>query len=286
MGTIIDEHLFYRIRANLFVFDLEYISVNSDPKNSHIYEIGVVHLQSGDTFECAIYPSINPIPKPFSDAYPTVTHAFLRKRKAVLFHEAFKKLTRFINNHCLDAQNIILMSHNCFKSDKPTLEADCARNGINLPLNWYFLDTLLLARSVMPKQNSYCLEDIYQTVFNSNIKNVHSALADAVALHEIVETFPQHAFVGSTIYPAHSSPLQNVKWLGASSENILFSRNVRSIESLLSNIRDHYSSYSLSIDCSFNAMSLVSFIETHLIQLGLPNVNARSIAESLKNRWV
>jgi hypothetical protein len=65
---------------------------------------------------------------------------------------------------------------------KLLLEIECKRRDLPLPLNWFFFDSLLYCRKVIPKQTSYTLHDLYNGIMNLPILDNHSALPDAKAL--------------------------------------------------------------------------------------------------------
>ena len=97
---------------------------------------------------------------------------------------------------------------------------------------------------MLPKQTSYALKDIFETTMQASLQNAHSALPDARALRDILMLINPYSLSG-TICPAYTTPLQTIKWLGASCENYLFMKNVRSIEQLMSLLINSYATHNL-----------------------------------------
>ena len=283
MGTYIEPDKFHEIIGNVFIFDLEYIGTSTNLEECYIWDIAFTHLVTHASFEVSIIPDINPIPKAFSEEFVQVTAEMLRDRKAVLFEEAWVKLNQFINTVKLIATGpIILMAHNCFKSDKLMLEIDCTRHNIRMPYSWYFFDTLIYCRKLILKQPSYTLNDIHVFLFKSQIINQHYALADAVALRNILLILDLSKLEGP-IYPSYHTSLQAIKWLGPSSERILFTHNVRSVEMLVNDILLQYCDNQLH----HYHVPLKQFIEHFFIdQYGIKKGNSVSISNSLMQKWI
>ena len=240
MGTYIDSSKFQHLLGNTFVFDLEYVGTSSNLQDCYIWDMAFTHLVSGSSFEISIIPDITPIPGPFSEEFATVTTEMLQQRNATTFANAWLKLHQFINSVKVCASGpILFVAHNCFKSDKLMLEVYCERHSIRMPYSWYFFDSLIYCRKVIVKQASYTLNDIHKCIFNQEIQNHHFAMSDALALKNILISLDLNILEG-TIYPSYHTSLQAIKWLGPSSERILFTFNVRSVEMLVQQILLQY----------------------------------------------
>ena len=283
MGHYMDATVWQMMSANTFIFDLEYIGTTSDLNTCFIWEIGVIHYLTGNSFSITISPDIHPLPPPFSDDYIQLTPTILKDRNAVDFATAWTKLIHWINTILISAnQNILWIAHNAFKADKPMLEIDTRRHGIIMPYNWFFLDSLIYCRQSIVKQQSYTLGDLYYILFGKNIPGVHSALPDAQALRDILITIDQYSISGP-IYPSYATSLQAIKWLGPSSEKKLFSKNIQSLEQLTTVLMTAYSTYSIL----GNIIPIRTFINDYLISvIGLKSGNAHSISDSITNNWL
>lgn len=283
MGTYVENDKFRHLLGNTFVFDLEYIGTSSNLNDCYIWDIGITHLLSNTTFEISITPDITPLPPPFSDEFIQVTKELLASRNATSFGHAWVQLNQFI--HVVKASSTgptLFIAHNCFKSDKLMLEIDCERHNIRLPYAWYFFDSLIYSRKKIIKQPSYTLNDIHFYLFHTNISNHHFAIADAVALKNVLVALDLNKLEGP-IYPAYHTSLQAIKWLGPSSERILFYHNIRSVENLVQQLLLQY------CDNQLNHIHtpLQQFLENYFVtQYQIKKGNATSISNSLIQKWI
>lgn len=288
MGTLLDETLWHSLIPNTFVFDLEYVGPTSKLDTCYIWEIGIVHWASGETLSVTIYPDIRPLPPAFSQEFVTLTHAFLTKRQACDFATGWKRVITWVDEHMdiHSSQNALFVAHNAFKADKPMLEIDTKRHGVTLPYTWFFLDSLIYCRKSMSKQSSYTLNDIYRVLMESDVPNAHYALSDAIALRDILVRINPYRLTGP-IYPSHSTSLQAIKWLGPSSENILFHQNIRSVEQLVSLLLISYSAMCVNCVNGIQFATLADFITQYLsTNVGLKTGNAKSISNSIVEFWL
>jgi len=281
MGTLIDQNTFSRLLPSTFVFDLEYVGVPNDLSRCYIWEIGAIHLLSGNKFSITMDPGIRPLPPPMSQEFANVTESFLKNKNAVSFNYGWNAFLRFIASNSSTIPSL-LISHNTFKSDKPMLEIETKRRGVELPCHWYFLDSLLFCRKAIPKQSSYTLNDLYRNILGKQILDNHSALPDAIALMELLYRIGIRTIHGP-IYPAHCTSLQAVKWLGPSCERSLFGQNIRSLEQLVANIVAGYSIYIIEN----GPILLNQFIRHYITEIcGIMVGNSESISKSIIEKWL
>jgi DNA polymerase III alpha subunit (gram-positive type) len=283
MGTYVEASKLNHLLGNAFVFDLEYVGTSSNLSDCYIWDMAFTHLVTNSTFEISIIPDVSPIPGPFSEEFATVTTEMLEKRNATSFANAWLQLNQFINSVKACASGpIMFIAHNCFKSDKLMLEIDCERHAIRMPYSWYFFDSLIYCRKVIVKQASYTLNDIHNYMFDKDIENHHFAISDALALKNVLISLDLNLLEGP-IYPSYHTSLQAVKWLGPSSERILFSFNVRSVEMLVQQIVLHYCDRQLG----HMHIPLQQFVESYFIEnYGIKKGNAVSISNSLIQKWI
>jgi len=275
MGTYLEHPA--NFLNNTYVFDLEYVGTSSDMSDCYIWDISVVHLLSGKIFEISVLPNVSTIPPPFSDEFIPVTLELLRRRNAVSFEVAFNRLNAF-----LGPSTKLLISHNGFKSDKILLEVESRRNNIKIPYNWFFFDSLMYVRKKLPKQPSYTLRVIHTYLGLGNIDGHHFALPDAIALRNIMLKLDINGIVGP-IYPAYSTSLQAVKWLGPKCEHAMITNNMRSVEQLKVSILNEFTRKILA-----GTPLSISEFTTLFIQerFDIKNGNAKSIASSLVDKWL
>jgi len=279
MGTILNEVDFQRHLNNTFVFDLEYIGVPNDLDNCYIWEIGAVHLMSGDEFTVTVDPGFRPLPPPMSSEFVHVTDLLLREREAVTYYEGWKRFYDWI--HRYTSTTTILIAHNNFKSDKIMLEVESKRRKLPLPYNWWFFDSLLYSRKAIPKQLSYTLHDLYIGLTGKRIENNHSALPDAKALREILNITNVYKINGP-IYPSYCTSLQVVKWLGPSSEIAFFDCGIYSLEQLIAQLVSGYTRTLL-----VGPVNLKSFVFNYITETcGIISGNSYSISDSIIEKWL
>ena len=281
MGTLVDQNTFSVLLPSTFVFDLEYVGVPNDLSRCYIWEIGAIHLLSGNKFSITMDPGIRPLPPPMGQEFANVTESFLKNKNAVSFVFGWNAFLQFIRVNSPTVPSM-LISHNNFKSDKPMLEIEAKRRGVDLPCTWYFLDSLLYCRKAVPKQSSYTLNDLYMNLLGKKIMNNHSALPDALALAELLYMVGIGNIHGPT-YPAHCTSLQAVKWLGPSCERSLFNHNIRSLEQLVANIVAGYSIHIIKN----GPIGLKSFICHYITEIcGITTGNSESISNSIFEKWL
>jgi hypothetical protein len=133
-------------------------------------------------------------------------------------------------------QPVVFISHGNYVLDKPLLECEFGRQGIVVPSNWFFYDTLSWFRTVFKKQPSYSLKNLYEYVFSERIPNQHFALPDTKALYRLLShtlnQSPIHTSLHGVYYPAYYTPLQRVKFLGNYNERLLVNGGIQCVEDL------------------------------------------------------
>lgn len=268
MGTYI-----HHIGTNAYAFDLEYVGHTTNLKECYIWDIGIVHIHTGNTLELSIRPDVDTIPKPFTPEFKEVTDEYLTERHALPFKQAWLQVLNFVGHRA------ILIAHNAFRADKPMLEIETKRHGIKMPLNWFFFDSLIYARQVLPKLPSYSLRDLHMHLFQKDIINQHTALPDAIALANILQRIGLHTVQGPA-YTPYSTPLQAVKWLGPSCERKILEAGIRSVEHLMIAIVNAYTD-------TCPGVPIGVFVRDYIIhEFNIKEGNATSISFSLASNWI
>lgn len=276
MGTYLTSSQFAPLHPNLFVFDLEYVGFSSNLNECYIWDIAVIHLKSNSMFQTFVKPDIETIPPPFSSEFIHVTHDFLKEKQAIHFKLAFDKLMQFIMTNAAPGP-VVFIAHNVFKSDQKMIEIECKRCNLKLPYSIFFFDSLIFCRLKLQKQPSYTLSDIYFYLFQKKIINQHYAISDTLALRDVMLKL-NIMYLEGPIYPAFTTSLQNIKWLGPSSEKLMFLSNIRSVESLVQNIVNAYSTALIN----FYQLNFQQFIELYICeQFHIKKGNSISISKSL-----
>ena len=254
----------------MIYFDLEWIGPDirrEGARHCFIWNIAAVS-QSGATFDRYVIP-----PSLEYETHPgciEVTETLLNDLGAVTFRQAFKDFAAWVGPRAT------LISHNCFRADKPVLEAECKRYHIEMP-SWRFFDSLLFMRANI-KQMSYKLGDLYENFYGEPIENQHYALADAVALklvmNHVMATFEITKF--HFAYPKYLTPLQNIRWLGCACEEKLEESGIYSVEDLLL----RYITWVQTTGC------VTTLLKQFLGQYDLPLNNMDNIAREMAEQWI
>lgn len=285
MGTYFNNQYFQAFHPSIYIFDLEYVGTG-DLSTCHIWDIGVIHELSGASFSVTIDPDVRPLPKPFSEDFIALTEDLLVSRQAVKFQDGWSMLLKWIRNIQIQYQvpngPLIFISHNSFKGDKIILETDTKRHNTTMPYNWYFFDSLIYFRKIVPKLPSYALSDIYMYIMGAKLQSAHQALPDAVSLTHLIRKVGFYQLAGM-VYPSYSTSLQCIKWLGPSSEDKMLSHGVRSVEDLIVSIMKIYSN-----SCTSGNIPVIKHLVKEYLQMthGIKAGNANSISGSIVHNWL
>ena len=268
MGFELDEQSSCFLMPRMVVFDLEFVGDLTDGVSScFLWNIGAVHISSGTTFSVTMDPGIRPFPKTH-DKCVEVNEAFLVAENAVPLKEGMEMFFEWLG------PNNVVIAHNNFKADKLVLEQACKRAGVQCPL-LYFMDSLLLMRASM-KHGSYKLSALYGHYLKRPFVETHRALPDALALRDVLmEAF--ETFSGAILYPTHSTPLQNIRWVGPACERAMMSCRFTSVEALKQHIWDEYCAVSIFYHIPFRAC-----ISKVVKEMDLPVNNILPIVDELE----
>lgn len=104
-----------------------------------------------------------------------------------------KQLVEWVEEIVSSNDLCLFLAHNAAEFDKPLLESELKREGINIPDNWIWGDSLLLFRKLLPKlkvtkkTKPYKLGALYAHYFKQDITNAHTAMGDIEALIKILK---------------------------------------------------------------------------------------------------
>lgn len=210
----------------LVVFDLEFVGNIAEPTECHLWEIGAVHMASGDAFHVIVDPNIETIPDNEEGCFH-LTQSFL-DQNSVSLKMGLQMFIGWANKYRL------LVSHNCFKSDLGVLCGALAKCGLHCP-SWLFIDSLLMLRRRLPSLKNYKLSTVYSHFKQSEMEISHRALSDAYALKSVLLAMgPPRDVVFA--YPMTLTPLQNIRGVGYACEVDLVRKGFFSAESLIEKI--------------------------------------------------
>ena len=240
--------------------DFEFVGdINNGASDCHIWHVGAVKID-GTTFQAIMNV---PTDKKTHKGCVHVTDAYLKKHHAVPFETGFAKFAQWVGPQA------VLISHNCFRSDKLVLEHECRRHNVQMPC-WYFFDSLLFLRTKITLP-SYKLADVYEHVMGKKFMETHTALADAIGLWHIMQRVPPSSMF---MYPKYITPLQNVRGIGAACEHALVRQGIRSVEQLVLQ-------YTHTVQLSGNPTAL---LVRFLSRFNLPVKDTQIIAKDLVQR--
>jgi len=184
-------------RSNLFIFDLETTGFSS--RDDRIVEIAATALHSGECYAALVDPGDRQI-DPRAAAVTGITRELLEQEGAKPFSEVVKDFMAFIEAntqsdvvdedvaHAVDG--ITLIAHNANRFDARFLCSAFAREGLSMPEDWYFYDTMHLARSSLANRDpprSYSLSSVNAHLGLPRPSTEHRAMADVEVLTGVFE---------------------------------------------------------------------------------------------------
>ena len=174
--------------SEIIYFDFETTGLNPYHENIIDYAFLVEEEESGDTYIEGLVDPEKKFEKKITDI--TGIHPEELEGKPVIRQE-LDKIYNFINyNYKRVCHKHIpkrfLVAHNCDGFDKIFLMKNFTdKTRYPLSKNWYFIDTLPLAKRLLPKLSSHSLKAL---AMHYNIKpGTHRALSDTVALRKVFD---------------------------------------------------------------------------------------------------
>lgn len=172
--------------SEIIYFDFETTGLNPYHEKIIDYAFLVEEEESGDTY---IESLVNPERK-FERKITDITgiHPDELEDKPVIRQE-LDKIYNFINYNYKQIcykhiPTRFLVAHNCDGFDKIFLMSNFTdKERYPLTYNWFFIDTLPLAKKLLPKLNSHSLKSL---AMHYNIKpGTHRALSDTITLRKV-----------------------------------------------------------------------------------------------------
>ena len=174
---------------NVFVFDMEWIGDVKTPKECKIWEIGCIHVNTGDGFRISVMPTLTgdnfSLDHNGSDAVPAVTRASIAQDElATNLENAIRAWQAWVRVY---TDSPIMISHNCFASDLPVLKFECWRCGCEMD-NWLFMDSLPFIRYRLRGMcTNFRIIDLCEHLNLEIAPHPHRALEDADMLTQILQ---------------------------------------------------------------------------------------------------
>jgi len=81
---------------------------------------------------------------------------------------------------------------------------------------------------------NYSLTGLYTSLFKEEFENAHRAEADVRACHRILTHLSEQRWeLTGPMYPAYSTSLRSIRWVGRRAELLLTTANIKSLEELI-----------------------------------------------------
>jgi DNA polymerase III epsilon subunit-like protein len=204
----------------------------------------------------------------------------LDQNKARTWPVVFADLEQWVNKQC-GTDVPIFISHNTFRADKPIMELECSRYNMQLPLHWYFFDSLHYSRRMIKNATgNYSLTGLHEQLFNKPIMNAHRARNDVSACTKILNLLSNGSWqLVGPIYPSQTTSLRSIRWVGQKAEEVLYQANIRSVEQLLIYIQNHGRQDFILTGLTYELSICKSL--TLVMGLKLPHENVKNIAKVL-----
>jgi DNA polymerase-3 subunit epsilon len=153
-------------------FDTE--TTGTNPKTGRIVELAAYDAARGTSFEMLINPGM-PIP-PETTLIHQITDSMVQD--APNFAEVAKKFLEFCEG------DITLIGHNADGFDTPFLLNEFARNDMQMPSDWMFIDSLKWSRRYRKDLPRHSLQFLRQT-YGIAANQAHRALNDVMVLYDV-----------------------------------------------------------------------------------------------------
>jgi DNA polymerase III epsilon subunit-like protein len=161
-----------------FILDLE--TTGLDFRKHRITEISLLDMQENRIFSKMVHPEQELTPK----AMEITGKSLMDFSREQPFLFIANELMDFIGDH----PNTYIIGHNLDNFDKPFLQAELQQISRDLPPSWKFIDTLKVARSILPHLPRHTQESLRQH-FHISATNAHTAAKDVMDLQLILFRF-------------------------------------------------------------------------------------------------
>jgi len=177
-----DENLDSQLQQQLvpIVFDCE--SSGLSRRRDHVVEIAAKNLQTGEEFSTLVRLPDGASMHPSAEKVTGITTESMQDDALPTFESAIQIFLEFLkqqqSNRPKDSR-VVLVGHNVFAFDIPLLLNRMAELGnVQFPSDLLFMDTLGIAKNVLPGLGSYKLTAIYETITGDSAQVAHRAMAD------------------------------------------------------------------------------------------------------------
>ena len=161
-----------------FILDLE--TTGLDFRHHRITEVAVLNIEANTILTELVNPQ-----QPLSEGAMRVTgKSLLDYEKEKPFCDIADKIIDFIGTE----SPVFIIGHNIDNFDKPFLEKELNLVSKKIPKSWKFIDTLKIAREILPELENHSQESL-RKFFNVSATNSHAAAKDVMDLQLIFQNF-------------------------------------------------------------------------------------------------
>lgn len=270
----------------IFVYDLEFIGDVNNIKTCQIWDISILCVNTGETYNVIIDPNPNVkiFPPPVAEGLYNLTRKFLDGNNALPFSNMWPTLVRWVENRTFGGK-AILISHNNFSSDKPVLENHMLVHGTTIPMNWLFFDSLHYFRDNISGTTDYSLKGLVNFILKTDHTGAHRAEADTIMLSNCIKYITDNKWnLVGPVYPCFYSSLRKLKGVGSTVESVFWQHGITCEEYLLQNI-SHIIQMGLN-NSKTPRQSTEEYIYSILNNNNIPIDNIQTVTTSVLFRYI
>ncbi|KAL0035623.1 hypothetical protein WJX79_003704 [Trebouxia sp. C0005] len=181
------------LKFHFFIYDIE--STGLSPTGDRIVEIAIK-----DSASCLEYATLVCCAPATVHRGAYQAHGISTRQShehGLPFKQVAAQLVQFINKGTEADEVPVLVAHNGKSFDNRMLTAEFKRCGVSLPEAWQWLDTLPLARKLLPELTRHSQADLRAFLELPPPLVAHRAAADVAVLDEVVQGLARLAGVGN-----------------------------------------------------------------------------------------
>ena len=114
-----------------------------------------------------------------------INNNFLMKTVTLTRRDILELFIDFVEKAKSEENGVFLLAHNNFQFDFKFLEVLFKKEGLTMPPDWYYIDSLSQLRHIYPKLKSHSQGNMYKYAFNTDFENQHTAVGDIKALYKL-----------------------------------------------------------------------------------------------------
>jgi len=268
-------------RKVIFVYDLEFIGDVHNHKTCKIWDISILCVSTGETFNTVVDPdsTCQNFPPPVVEGLFDLTRKFLNENRALTFNRMWPRIVQWVENRTF-GNKAIFISHNNFSSDKPVLENHMLTYGTTIPTNWLFFDSLHYFRDNIKNLHDYSLKGMVKYLMEIEHTDAHRAYIDTVRLTECLNIFTGGRWgLSGTVLPAFATSLRTLKGVGSMVETVFMKNDITCEEVLQHNLNNLVQ---LGYQQNRNPQTVMSeYIYNILFRENVPVENIKLVTQSI-----